>query len=224
MRDVNNRTWVFTTSLRSCVWYEATRFHERTWPFVHNPTDHCLEKTLLADRFDASPFRQTAHPHAITPAMSRLKSHFNTHNPIITLRLHIAASLPCDSVPRDLGNISARRDEAPLTVSVGGQCLRDEAPLTVSVGGQCLRDLRDPHFGRGVWGEGIHARLYLHLFTPKSCYSRSMNPESLSLTCNHDLSLSLPGPYRLAPPPTPKASTYTVSIDHGFLWSFFGAS
>ena len=31
---------------------------------------------------------------------------------------------------------------------------RDEAPLTVSVGGQCLRDLRDPHFGRGVWGEG----------------------------------------------------------------------
>ena len=30
-----------------------------------------------------------------------------------------------------------------LTVSVGGQCLRD------------LRDLRDPHFGRGVWGEGV---------------------------------------------------------------------
>ena len=95
-----------------------------------------------------------------------------------------------------------------------GQCRRPVSAVSVYAtyatytrrspsDGQCLRD---PHFGRGVWGKGIHAtyapplvgegfglrayaRLYLHLFTPNSCYSRSMNPESLSQTFYHNHSL-----------------------------------
>ena len=66
-------------------------------------------------------------------------------------------------------------------------------------------------------------RPYSRLISSYICYSGAMDSKSLSFTCNHDLSFSLPGPYRLARHPYPPRSIHTVSIYRCFLWVLSGA-
>ena len=117
----------------------------------------------------------------------------------------------------------SRPDRRPLTSSVGPRHPSDRR----SVSARPTRPTRPVE--KKPWQHPCLTRPYLRLFALWLCYSGSMDSKSTFVTCNHDLSFSLPGINRMAshPPPPFRLSLYTYCIDRswifmGTLWGILG--